>query len=96
MSSKQRLTVDSCQNPPSINRPRSPVGVHEWIASLPPPYKDLHRATESNRLRTEKESCALNSSYRANNTFLEPKRVIQQDGESQNQTVNSYYLFAIT
>ena len=96
MSSKQRLTVDSCQNPPSINRPRSPVGVHEWIASLPPPYKDLHRATDSDRLRTEKESCDLKSSYRANNTFLETKRAIQKDGESQNQTVNSYCLFVIT
>ena len=90
MSSKQRLTVDSCQNPPSINRPRSPVGVHEWIASLPPPFKELHRATDSDNVRTVEESCDLNSSYRAKNTFLEPKRAIQQDGESQKQTVKSY------
>ena len=96
MSSKQRLTVDSCQNPPSINRPRSPVGVHEWVASLPPPYKEMHRATDSDHLRTVKESCDSNSIHRAKNTFLEPKRAIQQDGESQNRTVNSYYLFVIT
>ena len=88
MPSKQRLTVDSCQNPPSINRPRSPVGVHEWIASLPPPYKELHRETESDHLNTVKGSCDSNISYRANNTFLQPKKAIQQDGESQNQTVN--------
>ena len=90
MPSKQSLTVDSCQNPPSINRPRSPVGVHEWIASLPPPYKEMYRETDSDPLRMVKESCDLNSSYRDKNKFLEPKRAIQQDGESQKQTVKSY------